>query len=696
MSRAADDALYLIDATSQLFRAYFAIRGLTNDQGLPTNAVFGFTTMMRKLLREENPAYVAAAFDLGGEVFRHEAYADYKANRPPAPEDLSVQVPYAKQACEILGVSVLECRGFEADDLIATFTRIAREQGRRVVVVASDKDLLQLVRDGVEVLNPSRDVRLDSAAVAEWFGVPPERVVDVLALMGDSVDNIPGVPGVGEKTAVALVGTYGTLDAVLERAERFVRLYDARDALLEAIGALGERGDGPDPLAALRACGERCRRALAEFATAEADPAMRGRAEALAAALDRAALDGLDDPAGAARAVRELKRELKGMDRASSRRIWYAVREHADAARLSRELARLREDVPVDADLERFRRGALDRARALAFFRALDFRSLADELETPPTTGAAVSSPAPGAPEPRPAQPAPSGTGVTVPETIADAARLEALAVEIRAAGRLAVRPVLDGPDPLRAGLTGLGLAWGEGRAAWIPLGDDEGLAPAFQRVGQDAVLGLASRSRALLHRRQPAAVGREREVRALRSDVAQQARRPAVPEVAQPHASADVRMDQASRAHPEVSSAVLVHQAADVDVGRRDVLGRDVRPRPHHRLAAALGGPSLEPVDPAAVDLRAAESQRARDDAVRAQLRGPASVRADLPRRPHPTAQGRESPSHFATTSRILPRAHGRLSCERGRAWTRPSSGSWWPAASRPASSTRSRAAAR
>ena len=149
------DTLYLIDGTAQLFRAYFAIRGLTNDEGMPTNAVFGFTSMLRKLLKDEDPPRVAAAFDLGGDVFRHEAYADYKANRPPVPEDLDVQFPLAKQVCEALGVTVVEKQGYEADDLIATFTRLARASGIDVVVVASDKDLLQLVDDGVTVLNPS-------------------------------------------------------------------------------------------------------------------------------------------------------------------------------------------------------------------------------------------------------------------------------------------------------------------------------------------------------------------------------------------------------------------------------------------------------------------------------------------------------------------------------------------------------------
>src|SRR6185436_19794903 len=150
----------------------------------PTNAVFGFTTMLRKLLNDEKPEYVGVAFDLEGPTFRHERFADYKSHRPPVPEDLIAQLPLVKEVCEGFRIPILELAGFEADDLIATYTRLARENGYEVVVVASDKDLLQLVGEGVTVLNPSKDVRLDPAAVVSFFGVPPERVRDVLGLMG--------------------------------------------------------------------------------------------------------------------------------------------------------------------------------------------------------------------------------------------------------------------------------------------------------------------------------------------------------------------------------------------------------------------------------------------------------------------------------------------------------------------------------
>ena len=252
--------LYLVDGTSQLFRAYFAIQGLSNDDGLPTNAVYGFTNMLRKLVQDEQPPYLGVAFDPGGPVFRHEEYGDYKANRPPAPEDLRVQVPYAKEICEALGIPVLELKGYEADDLIATYTAQARDAGFEVVVVASDKDLLQLVDDGVTVLNPSKNLLLDSDGVATSFGVPPERVRDVLGLMGDSVDNIPGVPGIGLKTAAQLLNRWGDVATLLDNldAKTAMALAAARPDeappvdlggnFTERHWALGTKIYRPDPL----------------------------------------------------------------------------------------------------------------------------------------------------------------------------------------------------------------------------------------------------------------------------------------------------------------------------------------------------------------------------------------------------------------------------------------------------------------
>ncbi len=215
-------SLYLVDGSGQFHRAYHAIRGLATSRGLPTNATYGFTTMLRKLLDDESPEYVGILFDAPGPTFRHEQYAEYKANRPKMDDELAVQIPWVRRVCEAFRLPVSEVPGFEADDTIATLTRLAVEKGLEVVVVSADKDLLQLVSDDVEVLNPGREgtgaIRFDRSAVEAKWGVPPERIADVLALVGDSVDNVPGVPGIGDKGARDLVRTYGPVEAVLEHA----------------------------------------------------------------------------------------------------------------------------------------------------------------------------------------------------------------------------------------------------------------------------------------------------------------------------------------------------------------------------------------------------------------------------------------------------------------------------------------------
>jgi DNA polymerase-1 len=447
----SDKTLFLIDATSQLFRAYFAIRGLSNDEGLPTSAAYGFTTMLRKLIHDESPPYVAAAFDLRGAAMRRADYAAYKANRPPVPEDLDLQMPWAKKICAALGVPVLELAGFEADDLIATFARRAREAGFDVVVVASDKDLLQLVRPGVVVLNPSKNVRLDEHGVRDSFGVRPDLVRDVLGLMGDSVDNIPGVPGVGEKTAVAVVSAYGGLDRVLERAERFAAAFAARDRLLEAIEShLAEPTADRGLAAALDACAG----ALDRLVEVEADPELRGREAALVDAI-RGGGDAADS-----RKLKALRQELKALDRASGKRVWLAIHEHAASARMSRNLATLRDDVPCEGALEGLLYRGMEREAALEMFRTLGFRSLLAELESE----AGPIAQAPQEPDELPA--------FTI---VRDESELGALAARLAAAGRLSIAVDADAPDAQRARLLGIGLAWEVGAACHVPLQQEQG-----------------------------------------------------------------------------------------------------------------------------------------------------------------------------------------------------------------------------
>ena len=277
--------LFLIDGSSQMYRAYHAIRGLTGPDGKSTNAVYGFTTMLRKLIADHKPEYIAASFDLAGPTFRDEMVTDYKAHRAPMPSDLVEQVPLVHEACAALGVPVLTFERFEADDVIGTLAMQANRAGFDVALVTGDKDFFQLVSDSIRVLNPRDEgTWYDVSGVIEKFGVRPDQVVDVLALMGDSIDNIKGVPGIGEKGARELIATHGTLEKLLEAAPSLTQ-----------------------------------------------------------------------------------KRYREGL------------LAHADDARMSRELARIRTDVPVTFDADAFRFKGPSPDRCFKLFSALGFRTLVTE-----------------------------------------------------------------------------------------------------------------------------------------------------------------------------------------------------------------------------------------------------------------------------------------------------------------------------
>jgi DNA polymerase-1 len=214
--------LYLIDGYSNIFRAFYAIRNLSNSRGEPTNAVYGFVQMLRKLLREEAPELIGVALDVG-RTFRSDKYEAYKANRAPMPEDLRSQIPWIRGALEAYRIPALELAGYEADDVLGSLARQATAAGYDVVLVSADKDLMQLVDEHTFLYHTGRAKLYAPADVSEDFGVPPERVADVLALMGDAVDNIPGVPGIGEKGARSLIVEYGSLEALLDRAAEVPR-----------------------------------------------------------------------------------------------------------------------------------------------------------------------------------------------------------------------------------------------------------------------------------------------------------------------------------------------------------------------------------------------------------------------------------------------------------------------------------------
>ena len=224
--------LYLVDGSGFIFRAFHAIRPLNRPDGTPVNAVFGFTRMLMKLLRDTEADHIAVIFDAARRNFRNDIYPDYKGHRPDAPEELVPQFPLIKQASEAFNLHTIEIEGFEADDIIATYARQATEAGAEVTIVSSDKDLMQLVNDKVGMFDEMKNRRIGRDEVFERFGVGPEKVVEVQALAGDSVDNVPGVPGIGVKTAALLINEYGDLDTLLERAGE-IKQNKRRENLIE-------------------------------------------------------------------------------------------------------------------------------------------------------------------------------------------------------------------------------------------------------------------------------------------------------------------------------------------------------------------------------------------------------------------------------------------------------------------------------
>jgi len=209
--------LFLIDGSSYLYRAFYAIRPLSTARGIPTHAVYGFVNMLLKVLRERAPAFIGVAFDPGGPTVRHEVFAAYKANRPPIPPSLEVQIPYARRIVEAFRIPCLIEEGFEADDVLGTVAVKAAGEGLEVTLISGDKDFLQLVGPSIHVYDPVKGKTYGEEEVRERYGVNPEAVPDLLALIGDPVDNIPGVPGIGEKTARALLQRFGTVEGLLAR-----------------------------------------------------------------------------------------------------------------------------------------------------------------------------------------------------------------------------------------------------------------------------------------------------------------------------------------------------------------------------------------------------------------------------------------------------------------------------------------------
>ncbi|MGQ9368448.1 DNA polymerase I [Azospirillum sp. A39] len=302
-SAANDAPLYLVDGSGFIFRAFHALPMLTRPDGTPVNAVLGFTNMLMKLLADLHAEAVAVVFDAKRENFRNAIYEAYKAQRPEPPEELRPQFALIREATDAFCLPCLELEGYEADDLIATYARLARAAGREVTIVSSDKDLMQLVGPGVRMLDPIKNKPIGPDEVVEKFGVPPDKVVDVQALAGDSVDNVPGVPGIGVKTAAQLIVEYGDLETLLARAgeikqpARRQKLIDFADQarVSKRLVQLDANAPVPTPIEELRVR-EPDHRKLIEFLRTQGFRSVVARLEA-ELAKDGALVDGTASPA---------------------------------------------------------------------------------------------------------------------------------------------------------------------------------------------------------------------------------------------------------------------------------------------------------------------------------------------------------------------------------------------------------------
>jgi DNA polymerase-1 len=410
--------LILIDGSGFIFRAYHAIPPMNRPDGTQVNAVYGFTNMLSRLLKDHVGTHFAVIFDAGRTTFRNRLYAEYKAHRPPPPDDLVPQFALVREATGAFGVPAIELADWEADDLIASYAAAVRGLGGRCTIVSSDKDLMQLIGNGIEMLDPMKQKPIGAAEVLEKFGVTPDRVIDVQALIGDSVDNVPGVPGIGPKTAAQLIAEYGTLEGILAAARNEMKPTKRRDALVE----------------------------------------------------------------------------------------------HAEAARLSRQLVVLCDSVPLPQPIEALVARPVEQERLQAWLAKQGFRSIATRLgleagrasarnveARPPSEAGDRSAPF-GAPAPHPA---PSGAASHDPasfgpyETITTLDALRAFLAEAVATGMLALGVETDGVEAVRAALVGFSLAIAPGRAAYVPLRHDLLVGPQIDPAEAVAALApvLADRS---------------------------------------------------------------------------------------------------------------------------------------------------------------------------------------------------------
>ncbi|WP_299625519.1 DNA polymerase I [Pelagibius sp.] len=434
--------LYLVDGSGYIFRAYFAIPPRSTADGTPTNATFGFTNMLIKLLRDSEADALAVIFDKSSKSFRNEIYGDYKAQRPDPPEDLVPQFAAIREATKAFNLPCIEMEGYEADDLIATYARQAKDAGAEVTIVSSDKDLMQLVDGGIAMLDPMKDKAIDQSGVRERFGVAPERVVDVQAIAGDNIDNVPGVAGIGEKIAIQLVQEFGDLDAILnltdgEVVERLKVVQTQADELAGEPVKLGSA--------------EQVGRILF-------DKLGLSRPKGQGAENPKAKTEVIEDFAASGVEFANLVLRGRLLGRAKSSLLG-KLRNNQEMARISKRLVTLERYAPVEEGLDGFGLQEPEPETLRAFLERYEFRSvlrrLSDQLG-----GEAAAEAAPEAPPP----------GEAKYELVQDLAALERWVAAAPKRGVLAVDTETTSLDAVAAELVGISLATEAGKACYIPL----------------------------------------------------------------------------------------------------------------------------------------------------------------------------------------------------------------------------------
>ncbi len=507
---ARGDRVYLIDASGYIFRAYHALPPLTRpSDGLPVGAVHGFCGMLWKLLREtgelDPPTHLAAVFDLSEHTFRTDLFADYKANRSEPPDDLIPQFPLVRDAVRAFNVACIEKRGYEADDIIATYAFEALDAGAEVTIVSSDKDLMQLVRPGIRMYDTMKNKVIGEAEVLERFGVPPEKVVEVQALIGDSTDNVPGVPGIGPKTAAQIIKVFGSIDPITTGELS----YEA--ALSRVDAALKETQQQLDDLAGeavqFKSATEVARILATNFGIAGLKKDKKGNLCADTATIEEL----IGDQDFGTKLSKFCTLVLDARTQSKLAGPLKSVFEKPDQARLSKTLVILDAHVPLDVTLASTAVRPPETEALTAFMRKLEFSTLlkrvAEGLGADLFEGV-TPSPAPkkkkddydhplrrsprgeagppkehkvvgGSPAELAIERASKLEGVPLDranyETVTEAGRLADLLEAARFQGHFSFRVKLSSFDPMQGELVGVALALVPGHAAYVPLGHRAG-----------------------------------------------------------------------------------------------------------------------------------------------------------------------------------------------------------------------------